>query len=154
MVTDLPFTALSIPLVWANNGDSISREYAGTSALKGDFTRTGKRNVTGMMNDASNSLTRMYHNTIRDFWRQATVDFILGTVHVWSSLSIDAVLRSVHLVGYHKVEIFRHVTQSTLKSAEPGNDKRWVQVRANAGMERFSHTSISATIHMTTNPPL
>jgi len=97
--------------VWANNGDSISREYAGTSALKGDFTRTGKRNVTGMMNDASNSLTRMYHNTIRDFWRQATVDFILG---------------------YHKVEIFRHVTQSTLKSAEPGNDKRWVQVRANA----------------------
>ncbi|KAG9287679.1 hypothetical protein G9A89_000091 [Geosiphon pyriformis] len=28
--------------VWANNGDSISREYAGTSALKGDFTRTGK----------------------------------------------------------------------------------------------------------------
>ncbi|KAG2183821.1 hypothetical protein INT44_008832 [Umbelopsis vinacea] len=97
--------------VWANNGDSISREYAGTSALKGDFTRTGKRNVTGMMNDASNSLTRMYHNTIRDFWRQATVDYVLG---------------------YHKVEIFRHVTASTLMSAEPGNDKRWVQVRANA----------------------
>jgi hypothetical protein len=65
-------------LVWANNGDNISREYAGTSALKGDFTRTGKRNVTGMMNDASNSLTRMYHNTVRDFWRQATVDFVLG----------------------------------------------------------------------------
>src|ERR1700738_2744732 len=83
MVTDLPFTALSIPLVWANNGDSISREYAGTSALKGDFTRTGKRNVTGMMNDASNSLTRMYHNTIRDFWRQATVDFILGRGIIW-----------------------------------------------------------------------
>jgi hypothetical protein len=25
--------------VWANNGDMISRMYAGTSALKGDFTR-------------------------------------------------------------------------------------------------------------------
>ena len=25
-------------LVWANNGDFISREYAGTSALKGDST--------------------------------------------------------------------------------------------------------------------
>jgi hypothetical protein len=36
-------------------------------------------------------------------------------------------------LGYHKVEIFRHVTGSTLMSAEPGNDKRWVQVRANAG---------------------
>jgi TATA-box binding protein (TBP) (component of TFIID and TFIIIB) len=40
--------------------------------------RTGKRNITGMMNDASNSLARMYFNTIKDFWRQATVDFILG----------------------------------------------------------------------------
>lgn len=26
-------------LVWANNGDMISKMYAGTSALKGDFTR-------------------------------------------------------------------------------------------------------------------
>lgn len=26
--------------VWANNGDAISRSYAGTSALKGDFTRS------------------------------------------------------------------------------------------------------------------
>ena len=27
--------------LWANNGDRISRQYAGTAALKGDFTRTG-----------------------------------------------------------------------------------------------------------------
>src|ERR1700733_3607848 len=30
---------------WANNGDAISQQYAGTSALKGDFTRTGRRNM-------------------------------------------------------------------------------------------------------------
>jgi hypothetical protein len=35
--------------MWANNGDQISRLYAGTSALKGDFTRTGKRDLTGMV---------------------------------------------------------------------------------------------------------
>ncbi|KAI8341622.1 SacI homology domain-containing protein [Choanephora cucurbitarum] len=97
--------------VWANNGDMISRMYAGTSALKGDFTRTGKRNITGMMNDASNSLARMYFNTIKDFWRQATVDYILG---------------------YHKVEIFRHVPQSTNMSAEPGLERRWAKIRSNA----------------------
>jgi hypothetical protein len=28
---------------WANNGDMVSQIYAGTRALKGDFTRTGKR---------------------------------------------------------------------------------------------------------------
>ncbi|KAG8757638.1 hypothetical protein FRC12_010241 [Ceratobasidium sp. 428] len=32
--------------VWANNGDAISRAYAGTSALKGDFTRTGRRDLS------------------------------------------------------------------------------------------------------------
>ncbi|KAF8319283.1 hypothetical protein DL93DRAFT_2164502 [Clavulina sp. PMI_390] len=44
--------------VWANNGDAISRVYAGTSALKGDYTRTGRRDITGMLNDGMNSLAR------------------------------------------------------------------------------------------------
>lgn len=38
--------------MWANNGDQISRLYAGTSALKGDFTRTGKRDLTGLVSIA------------------------------------------------------------------------------------------------------
>jgi hypothetical protein len=36
-------------IAWANNGDQISKLYAGTSALKGDFTRTGKRDLHGMV---------------------------------------------------------------------------------------------------------
>lgn len=65
--------------VWANNGDAISREYAGTSALKGDFTRTGKRNLQGMINDATNSVARMYQNTFKDYFRQAAIDYLLGS---------------------------------------------------------------------------
>ncbi|KAF9576323.1 hypothetical protein EC968_009297 [Mortierella alpina] len=68
--------------VWANNGDAISREYAGTSALKGDFTRTGKRNLQGMINDATNSVARMYQNTFKDYFRQATIDYLLGAAGV------------------------------------------------------------------------
>ncbi|KAI8597458.1 SacI homology domain-containing protein, partial [Dissophora ornata] len=68
--------------VWANNGDAISREYAGTSALKGDFTRTGKRNLQGMINDATNSMARMYQNTFKDFFRQAAIDYLLGAADV------------------------------------------------------------------------
>lgn len=64
-----------------------------------------------MMNDASNSLTRMYFNTTKDFWKQATIDFVLG---------------------YHKTEIFRHVPQSTKMSAEPGIERRWAKIRAAA----------------------
>ncbi|GJJ73214.1 phosphatidylinositol 4-phosphatase [Entomortierella parvispora] len=68
--------------IWANNGDAISREYAGTSALKGDFTRTGKRNLQGMVNDATNSIARMYQNTFKDYFRQAAIDYLLGKADV------------------------------------------------------------------------
>ncbi|TFK30155.1 hypothetical protein FA15DRAFT_726049 [Coprinopsis marcescibilis] len=65
--------------VWANNGDAVSRAYAGTSALKGDFTRTGKRDLSGMLNDGMNSLARMYTATFSDWFCQAVLDFMLGS---------------------------------------------------------------------------
>lgn len=64
--------------VWANNGDAISRAYAGTSALKGDYTRTGKRDLSGLLNDGVNSLARMYTATFSDWFSQAVIDFSLG----------------------------------------------------------------------------
>lgn len=41
--------SLELTSVWANNGDTISLSYAHTSALKGDFVRTGKRDLSGMV---------------------------------------------------------------------------------------------------------
>ncbi|TDL25045.1 hypothetical protein BD410DRAFT_718891 [Rickenella mellea] len=64
--------------LWANNGDAISRAYAGTSALKGDFTRTGKRDIGGILNDGMNSLARMYASTFSDWFSQAVIDFTVG----------------------------------------------------------------------------
>lgn len=60
-----PFTSLPdkmkapFMLLWANNGDIISRQYAGTNALKGDYTRTGERKVSGMLKDGVNSANRL-----------------------------------------------------------------------------------------------
>ncbi|KAG1877755.1 SacI homology domain-containing protein [Suillus subalutaceus] len=62
--------------VWANNGDAISRAYAGTSALK--VIRTGKRDLGGMLNDGVNSLARMYSATFSDWFCQAVIDLMLG----------------------------------------------------------------------------
>ncbi|KAI9510219.1 SacI homology domain-containing protein [Russula earlei] len=72
--------------VWANNGDAISRCYAGTSALKGDFTRTGKRDLGGLLNDGINSLARMYTSTFSDWFCQVVIDYMLGfrTLSVFS----------------------------------------------------------------------
>jgi hypothetical protein len=45
----LPLATDQLMTVWANNGDMLSLCYAHTSALKGDFVRTGKRDIQGMV---------------------------------------------------------------------------------------------------------
>lgn len=64
--------------LWADNGDAISRQYAGTAALKGDFTRTRKRNISGALNDFGLTLSRYYNNIVNDYFTQALIDFVLG----------------------------------------------------------------------------
>ena len=44
--------------VWANNANAMSMMYAGTGALKVDFTKTGKRTWKGMVDDGVNSIVR------------------------------------------------------------------------------------------------
>lgn len=63
---------------WANNGDAIAVCYTNTNALKGDVTRTGQRRLKGIVNDAANSLLRLYHNYFRDAFRQSILDYIMG----------------------------------------------------------------------------
>ena len=56
--------------MWANNGDTISKQYAGTNALKGDYTRTGERKLSSALKDGMNSANRYYLNRFRDIHRQ------------------------------------------------------------------------------------
>jgi len=86
-------------ILWADNGDAISRLYAGTAALKGDYTRTRKRNWRGAMNDFGLTLSRYYSNMVNDFFSQAVIDVLLGNIS-WR----------------HAFEDF----ESTMKSADPG----------------------------------
>lgn len=72
------FELIACCRIWANNGDVISRQYAGTNALKSDFTRTGERNISGLMKDGMNSASRYYLNQFRDAYRQATIDLMVG----------------------------------------------------------------------------
>ncbi|XP_072934408.1 phosphatidylinositide phosphatase SAC2 [Epargyreus clarus] len=65
--------------MWADSGDVVSRQYAGTKALKGDYTRTGERKLTGMMKDGVASANRYYLSTFKDALRQAAVDAMSGS---------------------------------------------------------------------------
>ena len=48
----------------------VSKAYAGSGALKTDFTRTGKRSLNGLVLDGQNSLERYFSNRFFDVTRQ------------------------------------------------------------------------------------
>ena len=79
--------------LWADNGDALSRIYAGTGALKSSFTRHGKMSLAGAFADARKSATRLYINNFTDKARQNTIDLLLGRlvgqspVHLYDPIS-------------------------------------------------------------------
>ncbi|KAH8602663.1 SacI homology domain-containing protein [Bisporella sp. PMI_857] len=79
--------------LWADNGDALSRIYAGTGALKSSFTRHGKMSLAGAIADARKSATRLYINNFADKARQNTIDILLGRlvgqtpVHLFDPIS-------------------------------------------------------------------
>ncbi|XP_040372338.1 phosphoinositide phosphatase SAC8 isoform X2 [Rosa chinensis] len=64
--------------LWAEHGDEISLEYAGTYALKGDLVRYGKQTFGGMIRDGMSALSRYYLNNFQDGIRQDAADLISG----------------------------------------------------------------------------
>ncbi|PVF99952.1 DNase I-like protein [Serendipita vermifera] len=66
--------------LWAENGDALSRIYAGTGALNTSFTRTGKRTLIGALADATKSVSRAYINNFQDKAKQIAIDLFLGTL--------------------------------------------------------------------------
>lgn len=79
--------------LWADNGDALSKIYAGTGALKSSFTRHGKMSLAGALADARKSATRLYVNNFTDKARQNTIDLLLGrlanqlSVHLYDPMN-------------------------------------------------------------------
>uniref|UniRef100_A0A672PJ97 Phosphatidylinositide phosphatase SAC1-A-like n=1 Tax=Sinocyclocheilus grahami TaxID=75366 RepID=A0A672PJ97_SINGR len=67
---------------WADNANACAKQYAGTGALKTDFTRTGKRTQWGLLMDGWNSMIRYYKNNFSDGFRQDSIDLFLGNYAV------------------------------------------------------------------------
>lgn len=68
--------------LWADHGDDISRQYAGTGALKSGFTRTGKRTTFGLLDDGVKSVVRYYLNNFCDGRKQDAVDLVTGNYSI------------------------------------------------------------------------
>ncbi|XP_061348826.1 phosphoinositide phosphatase SAC8 isoform X1 [Gastrolobium bilobum] len=65
-------------ILWAEQGDEISLEYAGTHALKGDLVRYGKQTIAGKIKDGMSAISRYYLNNFTDGIRQDALDLISG----------------------------------------------------------------------------
>ncbi|KAI4810520.1 hypothetical protein KUCAC02_013460 [Chaenocephalus aceratus] len=79
---------------WADNADACAKQYAGTGALKTDFTRTGKRTHWGLVMDGWNSMIRYYKNNFSDGYRQDSIDLFLGNYAPkdWKFLTLPIVM--------------------------------------------------------------
>jgi hypothetical protein len=138
-------------LVWADNADSISRLYAGTPALKGDFTRTGKRTKKGALDDGKNSLQRYYLNNFLDADRQEGIDLVMGESSFNNLIDRDDRLLSSNNEDIYDDETYRNglsVTEAArymllgigktegYKSKNKNNDKNHIRIKFNKESRR------------------
>ncbi|KAH7930711.1 DNase I-like protein [Leucogyrophana mollusca] len=85
--------------LWAENGDALSRIYAGTGALNTSFTRSGKRTLAGVLSDATKSVSRAYINNFQDKGKQTAIDMFLGNLNNQKQVNIfDPIHDSVRKV--------------------------------------------------------
>uniref|UniRef100_A0A665VGI4 Phosphatidylinositide phosphatase SAC1-A n=1 Tax=Echeneis naucrates TaxID=173247 RepID=A0A665VGI4_ECHNA len=82
MVIPCRLQLLACVVSWADNANACAVQYAGTGALKTDFTRTGKRTRLGLVMDGWNSMIRYYKNNFSDGFRQDSIDLFLGNFAV------------------------------------------------------------------------
>ena len=68
--------------MWSNNADCIALNYAGTKALKRDYTRYGYRSLAGKVEDGLSSGKRWVRGNWKDHSRQVGLDILLGVREV------------------------------------------------------------------------
>ncbi|KAL7143741.1 hypothetical protein ABFS83_08G212900 [Erythranthe nasuta] len=83
----------SFKILWANHGDDISIQYAGTPAMKGDFVRCGQRTMQGIVQDSWTSLMRYYLNNFRDGTKQDAIDLLHGYFIVSVSKNVASAIK-------------------------------------------------------------
>ncbi|XP_066277215.1 phosphatidylinositide phosphatase SAC2-like isoform X1 [Branchiostoma lanceolatum] len=124
--------------MWANNGDAISRQYAGTAAMKGDFTRTGERKLAGVLNDGYKSANRYYLSRFKDAYRQATIDMMLGNAVSEDLTVLQSSNREEELLleetEDHVAQLIEHCKQLLLPGAE-GCAGGWALIDCDPGSQ-------------------
>ena len=63
--------------LWAENGDQISIQYAGTASTITTVTKTGGHNLMGMIQHGIATVSRLYQGSFEDYFKQECIDTFL-----------------------------------------------------------------------------
>ncbi|KAF9006532.1 DNase I-like protein [Cyathus striatus] len=101
--------------LWAENGDALSKIYAGTGALNTSFTRSGKRTLAGLLSDATKSVSRAYINNFQDKSKQTAIDMFLGNLSNQRQVTIfDPIHDSVRVALEQRLSEYSTTKQCTI----------------------------------------
>ncbi|XP_039019606.1 phosphoinositide phosphatase SAC8-like isoform X2 [Hibiscus syriacus] len=137
-ISMFPEDYLKFRTLWAEQGDEISLEYAGTHALKGDLVRYGKQTVAGLIKDGMSALSRYYMNNFHDGIRQDALDLVSGRYTVSKSNPSPFQLNSFESFSYLPVAsalVIGGLTLTTFSIQQAGrNAQHYVTSFVLAGM--------------------
>ena len=63
--------------LWAENGDEISIQYAGTASTITTVTKTGGHNLMGLIQHGIATVSRIYQGSFEDYYKQECIDTFL-----------------------------------------------------------------------------
>jgi uncharacterized CHY-type Zn-finger protein len=63
--------------LWAENGDQISIQYAGTASTITTVTKTGGHNLMGLIQHGIATVSRIYQGSFEDYFKQECIDTFL-----------------------------------------------------------------------------
>ena len=62
---------------WADNGNYISMQYAGTESTSTNVTLAGKKGIKGMFQHTNVTISRFFIGTFKDEYKQACIEALL-----------------------------------------------------------------------------
>ena len=68
--------------LWAENGDQISIQYAGTASTITTVTKTGGHNLMGMIQHGIATVSRLYQGSFEDYFKQECIDTFLQKIYL------------------------------------------------------------------------
>lgn len=67
-------------ILWTTNANVLSILYAGSEAMKTDYTLTGVRSWKGEVSDGLKGIQRYFVNNFADYRKQNSIDLLLGRI--------------------------------------------------------------------------